>query len=189
VVLYGHSLGGLIAAGYLLSDLPRPDLAVLSSPALDSTIPRWKTSLATVLSRVAPTFSIPTGIDGETLSRDPSVAARMVDDPLCVKVSTMRFGTEALVEVARVRVAALAGFGIPTLVLHGTDDGLVPAAASEVFEGAPGVERRTYPGLRHELHNEPEGPEVVDAIVAWLQQRTAGEPKGLAGGSGGTSGA
>jgi len=54
---------------------------------------------------------------------------------------------------------------------------------------APGVERRTYPGLRHELHNEPEGPEVVDAIVAWLQQRTAGEPKGLAGGSGGTSGA
>src|SRR6185295_14484050 len=32
VVLYAHSLGGLIAAGYLLSDRPKPDLAVLSSP-------------------------------------------------------------------------------------------------------------------------------------------------------------
>ena len=46
VVLYGHSLGAMIAAGYLLSDGPRPDLAVLSSPALDSTLPGWKKSLA-----------------------------------------------------------------------------------------------------------------------------------------------
>ncbi len=56
-------------------------------------------------------------------------------------------------------------------MLHGLDDGLVPPAASEVFEGAPGVERRTYPGLRHELHNEPEGLEVVDDVIAWLRQR------------------
>ena len=42
--------------------------------------------------------------------------------------------------------------------------------ASEVFEGAPGVERRTYPGLRHELHNEPEGPAILDDVVVWLRQ-------------------
>jgi alpha-beta hydrolase superfamily lysophospholipase len=47
----------------------------------------------------------------------------------------------------------------------------VPHEASAVFEGAPGVERRTYPGLRHELHNEPEGPQVVDEIIAWLRER------------------
>ena len=46
-----------------------------------------------------------------------------------------------------------------------------PSSASQPFEGAPGVERRTYPGLRHELHNEPEGPEIIDEIVAWLQSR------------------
>ena len=36
-VLYGHSLGGMIASGYVLSDEPRPqpDLLVLSSPALE----------------------------------------------------------------------------------------------------------------------------------------------------------
>jgi alpha-beta hydrolase superfamily lysophospholipase len=48
---------------------------------------------------------------------------------------------------------------------------LVPPAASAVFEGAPGVERRLYPGLRHELHNEPEGPAVLDDIVAWIRER------------------
>jgi alpha-beta hydrolase superfamily lysophospholipase len=169
VVLYGHSLGGLIAAGYLLSDRPKPDLAVLSSPALDSALPGWKKALAPVLAKVAPTTSIPNGIKGETISRDPSVAAKTVDDPYCVKASTARFGAEALTEQARVRSGARGGFSLPTLILHGEDDGLVPAAASEVLATAPGVERRTYPGLRHELHNEPEGPQVVDDIIAWLR--------------------
>jgi acylglycerol lipase len=173
VVLYAHSLGGLIAAGYLLTDRPPPDLAVLSSPALDSTLPAWKKRLSVVAARARPTLALATDIRGETLSRDPSVAARTVDDPSCVKVSTVRFGAAGLAEQARVRREARRGFGIPTLVLHGLDDGLVPATASEVLEHAPLVERRTYPGLRHELHNEPEGPEVVDAIVAWLRQQVA----------------
>ena len=62
----------------------------------------------------------------------------------------------------------------PTLVLHGRSDTLVPASASEDLANAPGVERRTFPNLRHELHNEPEGPEIVGSIITWLQQKTAG---------------
>lgn len=171
VALYGHSLGGLDAAGYLLSDRPKPDLAILSAPGLDSTVPGWKKRLAVVLARVAPTISIPNGIKGETISRDPSVAARTVNDPLCVKASTARFGAAALAEQSRVRHECPGGFGIPTLVLHGEDDGLVPVSASAVLEGAPGVERRTFPGLRHEIHNEPEGPTIVDGIIVWLRER------------------
>ena len=48
---------------------------------------------------------------------------------------------------------------------------LVPVTASEPLQDAPGVERRTYPGLRHELHNEPESPEILDAIIGWLRAR------------------
>jgi len=180
VVLYGHSLGGLIVAGYLLTDRPAPDLAVLTSPALDSTLPTWKKRLAPILARVLPTLAIPIGIDGSTLSRDPSVAAATVHDPLCVKVSTTRFAAEAGVEQERVRALASGGFGIPTLVLHGEDDHLVPASASAVFGSAPLVERRTYPGLRHELHNEPEGQAIIDEIIAWLRGQAIGAPVGRA---------
>jgi alpha-beta hydrolase superfamily lysophospholipase len=67
--------------------------------------------------------------------------------------------------------------GGPTLVIHGLDDGLVPTTSSEVFEGALGVERRTYPGLRHELHNEPEGRQVLDDIIAWLRERATLRPQ------------
>jgi acylglycerol lipase len=174
VVLYGHSMGGLIVAGYCLSEHPKPDLVVLSSPGLGDTLAAWKHTLAAVASRILPTLSIPNGIDGTTISRDPSVAAKTIDDPLCVKTSTTRMGAAAFAEQDRVRAQAEQGLGVPTLVLHGLDDGLVPAQASEVFEGAPGVERRTYKGLRHELHNEPEGPEVIDDIIGWLRGQVAG---------------
>lgn len=171
VVLYGHSMGGLIVAGYCLSPRPKPDLVVLSAPALDSTLSAWKKAMASLLGRVVPTMDITTGVDGEAISRDPSVAERTAQDPLCAKTTTTRMGAEGLKEQARVRAAAAGGLGVPTLVLHGLDDGLVPHDVSEVFEGAPATERRTYPGLRHELHNEPEGPGVVDEIIVWLRER------------------
>jgi acylglycerol lipase len=168
VVLYGHSLGGLIVLGYLLTERPKPDFAIVSAPALDSTLASWKKALAPILGRIAPTLSIPNGIDGSTLSRDPSVAAKLAADPLAAKASTARFGAEALAELARVR-RDYVGLTLPILVLHGIDDGLVPAQASEILASLPNVERRTYPGLRHELHNEPEGPAIIDEMIAWIR--------------------
>ncbi|HEX2470489.1 MAG TPA: alpha/beta hydrolase, partial [Candidatus Limnocylindrales bacterium] len=170
-----HSMGGLIAAGYLLTDRPRPDLTVLTAPALDSTLAGWKKGVALMLGVVAPTLTIPTGIPSESLSRDPEVGRRVKADPLNTRANTTRFGAEALKEQARVRAGARS-IGGPTLVLHGLDDTLVLPASTEVFEGAPGVERRTYPGLRHELHNEPEGPAVLDDVVTWLRDASARLP-------------
>ena len=170
VILYAHSMGGLIAAGYLLSDRPRPDLTVLSAPGLDSTLAGWKKRIVPIATRVVPTLAIPNGVRPETLSRDPEVGRRLMADPLNTRTSTVRFGAQGLAEQARVRSRARE-IGGPTLVLHGLDDGLVPPRTTEVFEGAPGVERRTYPGLRHELHNEPEGPVILDEVVAWLRER------------------
>jgi alpha-beta hydrolase superfamily lysophospholipase len=173
VVLWGHSVGGLVAAGYLLSDRPKPDLAVLTSPALDSALPGWKKAVARFSSRVAPTMTLSNDFDPSTLSRDPTVGSKAMADPASAKVTTTRFGAEALAEQVRVRRDAGGGFGIPMLVLHGLDDGLVPATASDVLEGLPGVERRTYPDLRHELHNEPEGPAIIDEAIAWIHDRAS----------------
>ncbi len=146
VALYGHSMGGLVVAGYCLTDRPTPDLAVLGSPGLDSTLARWKLALAPILARIVPTLAVANGVDPATISRDPAVAAKSAADPLCTSASTTRFAAEALREQTRVRALAPGGLGIPTLVIHGEDDGLVPAAASAGFEGAPLTTRRTYPG-------------------------------------------
>lgn len=170
VVLFGHSLGGLIALGYVLAEPARrlPDLLVLSAPALESTIPAWKRLVARVLGTVAPHVEIKNAFDGSILSRDPAVGERYLADPLNQHATTTRFGALAIAEQARVR-AALARLSIPTLVYHGEDDHLVPTDASAPLGDIPGVLRRTYPGLRHESHNEPEGPAVIADVIAWLR--------------------
>jgi alpha-beta hydrolase superfamily lysophospholipase len=176
VALYAHSMGGLVAAGYLLDDRPRPDLTVLAAPGLATTLAPWKVALAPLVGPILPTLTLPNGVRLETLSRDPEVGWRLRADPLNGRVSTARFAAEAVREQARVRARARS-IGGPTLVIHGLDDGLVPPSASEVFEGAPGVERRTYAGLRHEMHNEPEWPEVLDDVIAWLRERATLPPQ------------
>jgi acylglycerol lipase len=170
VVLYGHSLGGLIALGYVLAEPPRPlpDALVLSAPAIDSTVPGWKRVFATVLSTIAPTASLKNAFDGGLLSRDPSVGQRYLDDPLNHHRTSTRFGAAAVREQRRVR-ASLDRLSVPTLVYHGTADRLVLPAASEPLAALPGVTRRTLPDLRHESHNEPEGRQVVSDVVAWLE--------------------
>ena len=42
LVLFGHSLGGLISLGYVLDGRARPDLLVLSAPAIGAKIPLWQ---------------------------------------------------------------------------------------------------------------------------------------------------
>jgi alpha-beta hydrolase superfamily lysophospholipase len=170
LVLWGHSLGGLIALGYCVSDGPRPlpDALVLSAPALASSTPGWQRVMARVLTKVAPTLPVKNAFDGSVLSRDPGVAERYLADPLNHHSTTVRLGAEALAEQGRVG-AALGKLTVPTFVYHGEDDHLVPTASSERLEALPGVTRRTWPGLRHETHNEPEGREVIAAAVAWLR--------------------
>ena len=170
LVLWGHSLGGLIALGYCLSAAPRPlpDALVLSAPALEANIAAWKVALAPVLAAVAPTLAIPNGFARGILSNDPAVDEAYLADPLVVQRTTARFGHASFREQRRVR-EALARLSIPTYVYHGESDALVPATASEPLGRLPAVTRRTWTGLRHETHNEAEGREVIAAAVAWLR--------------------
>ena len=170
VVLLGHSTGGLVCARYAETDRPLPDLLVLSAPAVASTIPAWKQGLVRTLARLAPTMTVKNEIDGSVLSRDPAVGVDYVADPLNVHSSTTRLGA-VLLAAQRSTLADLDRIHIPTLVIHGGDDHLVPTASSEVFAAVPGIERRVYPGLAHETFNEPEGPEVVADVAAWIGQR------------------
>ena len=181
VVLYGHSMGGLIVLGYVLAAIPRPlpDLMVLSSPGLDSTIAGWKQRVAPILGRLAPRLRIPNGFSSGSLSRDPEVDARLASDPLAQRSSTARLGAAGFAEQARVRglLAGGAALPMPTYVVHGSEDPIVPVGASEpVANGRPNVTRRVYPGLRHETHNEPEGAAVVDDTIAWIRAAALSRP-------------
>jgi acylglycerol lipase len=172
VAIYGHSVGGLVTLGYALTDRPQADAYVLSAPAIDGAIPAWQRVVARVLNRVAPRTLVANAFDGSVLSRDPTVGERYIGDPLTLRKTSGRFAVLAFREQERV-VASLERLDRPTLVVHGGDDRLVPTASSERLAELPVVTRRVLPGLRHEVHNEPEGPDVVDGIATWLRSTLA----------------
>jgi acylglycerol lipase len=178
--IYAHSLGGLIVADYLLSDRPRPDVAVLSAPALDGGNAGLR-ALAAVLSRVRPTFAIANPWDAEKISRDPRPPIVADSDPLGVSHTTARLGHHLFVAMDRVnrRLVEDGGSPLPTLVVHGGDDRLVPTASTAFLEQFPSTERRVYPGVRHEPHHDPlDGERIVDEMNAWLRERMDGPADG-----------
>lgn len=177
IVLFGHSLGALIALTYACSTRPAPDLLVLSAPPLSAKVPGWQRTLAPILGRVAPTVVLANPISADQLARDPAVGIAYFADPLVQPYSTTRLGAQFLSATRRVR-SELDRLTVPALVIHGGADTLVPTAASEPLGALPGVERRVLPNLRHETLNEPEGPEVVAQIVAWLREHIPGAPAG-----------
>ena len=168
LILYGHSMGGLISVLHAVSAHPEPDLIVLSAPALVAEVPAPLRLAANVLGRFAPKLAMATAVEKAHLSRDPDVGEAYVNDPLVYLKGTTRFGRLLFAAMDRAR-GAISRIKTPTLVVHGADDKLVPPRASAALAGVEAVERRVFPGLRHEMHNEPESAEVLGFISRWVK--------------------
>ena len=79
-------------AGRILANFPEGLTGVIaSSPALaQANLSPFLLTLSRILSRIWPTFSINTGLDAGTISRDPAVVKAYVDDPLVHGLGTPR---------------------------------------------------------------------------------------------------
>lgn len=166
-VLLGHSMGGAIALEYALSERPQPDYLVLSAPALGGGA-AWQRKLAPISAKLAPRLQVPNALKGEQLSRDPAVGEAYFADPLVLVKSSASLGAALFASMDRSR-AALHSLRLPTLVLHGGLDTIVPPDSTVPLAAV--AERRLLPKLRHEIFNEPEGPEVVAEVIAWLRSQ------------------
>ncbi len=166
LVLYGHSLGGLIATSYVTSDRPLPDALIASAPGLEDNLKPILHVLPKLLGPLLPTLAVATGITGDQLSRDPAVGEAYFADPLVLTKATLRLAVEALqAQVTTIR--RLAKISVPALTIQGSEDSLVPPSASALLE--PYAKRIMYEGLRHECHNEPEQARVLDDVASWVE--------------------
>lgn len=172
VVIYGHSLGGLISMTYTVQNCPDCVVAqVASAPALDSELreQRVKFTLANVLGGVLPHVILDTGLDSEGISRDPKVVAAYNDDPLVHGKGSVGLAKQTF--TAMDEMMRQTTFPVPLLIIHGTDDHLtIPQASKRFVENAYGdITLIEYEGMYHEPHNEPEQEEVFDDVMEWLE--------------------
>jgi len=175
VFLYGHSMGALILANYLLEHADGIRGAVFTGPfvKVPENISSGTILLARILSRIAPKLRLaPVGANG--ISRNPEVVQAYLDDPLvyCGK-TTARLGSEILNAMRRIEAQAQA-IQVPSLILQGESDFVVDSTGAAMLHERLGAQDKTlkvYPGLYHEIHNEPEHSIVMADVVDWLTER------------------
>jgi len=172
--LLGHSMGGTISVRYAITYQDRLAGLILSGPLAALEAASLATRLvAKLLSAVAPGLGL-FAVDPTLVSRDPDVVKVYETDPL---VYHGRLPARTVAEIA----GAIDSFPneagaitVPTLIMYGSGDHLVPPAGSMMLNdmiGAADKTLNTYDGLYHEILNEPERDSVMDDMCSWLRAR------------------
>jgi alpha-beta hydrolase superfamily lysophospholipase len=151
------------------------DLMVLSGPAVaaQDQISPPKRLAAKLLGAVVPGLPVE-DLDVEAISRDPAVVTAYNSDPLVYHGKVPTGIGRALIQVGETMPRRAPALTAPLLVVHGSDDRLVPVAGSHRLVecvGSTDVELKVYPGLYHEVFNEPERDQVLSDVVSWISKR------------------
>jgi alpha-beta hydrolase superfamily lysophospholipase len=173
--LFGHSFGGLVASASAIEAPGTWRGLLLSAPffGLALEVPPAKLVAGRLLSRVAPTLSMNSGMHGADMTKDPARAAAYDADPLVFKKANVRFFSEA--QRAQSRYLARAGeLRLPLFETMGTADRVAKiSSARAFFDGAASADKvwREGKGGFHEQLNDPEWRELAHEMASWMLAR------------------
>ncbi len=174
IVMLGHSMGATVALSYAIRHQERLTALVLSGPlaALEAAPPPLRV-LGRVLSVLAPKLPL-IDIDASLVSRDAAVVRDYQADPLNHHGKLPARTIDELARAIDDFPEAVTTITLPVLILYGTADRLAPPSGAQMLERRIASADKTiiaYPGLFHEILNEPERDAVLTDIRAWLAER------------------
>ncbi len=173
-VVLGHSMGGTVAIGYAIRNARKLSALIVSNPVATIKTAPGTVAIGRLLARVAPKLGV-YGVDADGVSRDRKEVRKYVEDPLnfhgrLPAKTVAELGNE--VESFQTRVARIT---VPTLIMYSSTDPIVAPDGSHMLAeeiGSDDVTLRDWPGLLHEILNEPERDEVIAEIADWLDAHT-----------------
>ncbi|PBK82782.1 lysophospholipase [Armillaria gallica] len=195
VFLMGQSMGGGEVLGFPTEGRTSPYASTIASlsgiiatsPMVEQTFPvnkvlRWSLSK---LAFLTPYVLFPADLVPDELSRDTSIGAAYVKDPL-VKPSGSLLGLMDMLDHGEDLLKSRCHNWpkkLPLIVFHGTDDRITSPQASRAFFDAVGTEDKkyvSYPGAFHELSNETEDgvkDQLLKEAVAFIETHSTPIPE------------
>jgi alpha-beta hydrolase superfamily lysophospholipase len=172
-MLFGHSMGGLLAARFATGGYARVRALILSSPALGLRLSRYQRWLLAVSTCLAPGLAVPSGLPTQAISHDASVVRASREDKFNHGKVAARVVNFMLAAITRVHSDA-GTFAGPLLLQVAGNDTLVDPEGSRIFFTRLGDIDKTlhyYPDAYHEIFNE--SPEyrlqAQQDLRAWLK--------------------
>ncbi len=172
--IYGHSMGAMTLLDYRQHYFRNLTSAVISGNALlpKDAAPPLLVMVAKALSWLMPKMLLTVKLEGSSLSRNQEVARSYNEDPLVHWNRSVRWGTEALKTLKRIKKGA-SKFDLPVMCMHGESDPLLAVEGAHQFFNAvviPDKVLHIYPDGLHEPHNDLDYQKAVEDIREWLDK-------------------
>lgn len=178
VILYGHSLGGVVAINYVISTTFTADALIASSPWLKLVNSPSKTELMLYqpLISLVPGLTVGNRLDPKDISSDPEEVKKYTDDPLVHDKISLGL-VKSVFEAGNTALRNVYKINCPFLIMHGTGDRITSARTSEeyVMNTSDRTQQTLFKGACHELHHETVRDEVFETIMEWLKKHKLAE--------------
>jgi acylglycerol lipase len=171
LILYGHSLGGILVLYYGLKQKPDVKGILATSSGLHTALEKQPAKIlaAKILGSLIPGVSLPTGLDVNAISQDKEVVAVYSADPLVHDRMSLGFG-KIMLGVIRWTFEHAKEFSLPLLLMHGKSDTIAyPSGSTEIAALVKeNCKLVLWEDGWHELHNEPFKEEVFKSMISWM---------------------
>ncbi len=172
VLIYGHSMGANLAAGYVNTFLPKLHGLILTGIAIKTPNDLPKALIRFVLAapRWIKNIAISNRLNLKSLSHDADIIKRYTSDPLVHDRISLGAGASILSNAFKILETDVKP-DYPVLVMHGADDTITfPEGSRLLKQKWPEAELKVWPDLLHEIHNEPNKAEVWSYTMQWIDQ-------------------
>lgn len=175
IFIYGHSMGGVLVATYVIKYKPEPRGIILSAAALKPAVGTSKIliTVSSLISKYTPKLKV-LKLNPDLISHDKKAINDYNKDPLVYHEAIPARTAYEVLRMMRKLEEKAATFSLPVLIMHGSEDKVTnPEGSGEFFRNITSQDKTLipYPGLYHELHNELEKEEVIKKIISWMKKR------------------
>ena len=169
-IVFAHSYGSLVSVSAILQGKIKPDYLILSAPHFNDSYPKFVKNMSGGLSKLFPKLRAPSPVTRKNLSTDKETVENYFNDPLVFRSLTFKFGNE-INNAQKFVNKNIHNLKIPTLVLHGADDKIVPIKVSDKISQLDNVKFLKVENSKHEILNQDTRTYALSEIHQWFKEQ------------------
>ena len=173
IILFGHSLGGLIGLNFLIErESKEIESAVISSPWIETAIkiPEYLTLIQKVLKRIFPSLRLNNRLISNHLSKNKDVVSKYDKDELVHNKISLNLYSEVMKSIDNVKEKA-SRIKAKTFLYHGMSDKIISSKGTiEISKLLKSHKLKLYDNVYHEPHNDLEKEEIYQDILEFIKK-------------------
>ena len=173
IILFGHSLGGLISLKFLIDrESKEIERSIISSPWIETAleIPNHLLFIHKIFQKIIPGLQLSNNLITSHLSKDKKIVEKYENDILVHDKISLNLFSEIIKTIDDV-IERSSRIKIKTLIYHGKNDKIISHKGTEkVAKLIPDNKFILYKNIHHEPHNDIEKEIVYKQMIDFINQ-------------------